>query len=431
MRHAPEVRALLAALFVLSLAGTASAARVGGYVKNFFIVQRLPGTDAAAGGEPRDGRTLLADNLRTRVEAWLPAAERLDVDLAYNLVPRLQDDDYARLNPLAAESAVSPYRAADLKTFLLPGSPDSTDNFVVLQNLDRASLTLRLSALDLSVGRQAIAWGSARGINPTDVIAPFLFTEIDTEHRIGVDAARARIPAGALGEVDAGYIAGEDFAADKSAVYARVKFYAAHTDIAVLAMRFRRQSLAGLDLARAIGSAGAWLEVAAVRNDDDARTDSPAAGTSVDREAYARFSAGLDYSLGNGTYLYAEYHYNGAGASDPAFYSLVATTPAYTDGAVYLLGRHYLIPGLSWPATPLWTVTASALVGLSDGSWMLAPIVEYNVRENFYLSAGGFAGFGERPLSDPMVFAGAAPTILRSEFGTYPDTFYASLRYYF
>jgi len=176
-----------------------------------------------------------------------------------------------------------------------------------------------------------------------------------------------------------------------------------------------------------------------VRNDDDLRAESPAAGTSVDREAYARLSAGIDYSLSNGTYLYAEYHFNGAGADDPALYNLVATTPAYTDGAVYLLGRHYFIPGLSWPVTPLWTVTASALLSFSDGSWMLAPLVDYNVSENFYLSAGGFAGFGQRPLADPMVaaapaspfFAGTAPTILRSEFGTYPDTFYASLRYYF
>jgi len=87
----------------------------------------------------------------------------------------------------------------------------------VLQNLDRLYATVAAPHFDLYVGRQAIAWGSARAVNPTDIIAPFLYTEIDTEDRVGVDAARLRIPAGALGEIDAAYVGGEDLEWGQSA----------------------------------------------------------------------------------------------------------------------------------------------------------------------------------------------------------------------
>ena len=53
---------------------------------------------------------------------------------------------------------------------------------------------------------QAIAWGSAFVINPTDVIAPYVYNALDQEERYGVDALRVRVPTGALSETDLGYV---------------------------------------------------------------------------------------------------------------------------------------------------------------------------------------------------------------------------------
>jgi hypothetical protein len=236
-------------------------------------------------------------------------------------------------------------------------------------------------------------------------------------------------------------VAGRDFEDANSAYFVRCRFYAVESDVTLMAARFRRNLLAGVDVTHAIGGAGVWLEGAYVWNDDDVRAESPVSGTRFDLARYARVSTGADYSLGDGTYLFLEYHYNGAGAADATDYRYLAGTPAYTAGAVYLLGRHYVIPGVTWPATPLWSVTGSVLWNLSDGSALIAPVVEYNARENLYLSAGAFVGIGPVPAWDPV--PGSQPvvgsglildpvsTIFSSEFGAYPDTYYASIRYYY
>jgi hypothetical protein len=168
---------------------------------------------------------------------------------------------------------------------------------------------MRAPRFDLFVGRQAIAWGSAKAINPSDIIAPFLYTEIDTEDRVGVDAARLRMAAGSLGEVDLGYVAGDDFKWEESAAFARGKFYAGKTDFALIAMVFRENAMASADVTRAVGGAGTWCEAAYVwAGPLDARADS------TSNNDYLRLSAGADYNFASGIYTFLEYHYNGAGA---------------------------------------------------------------------------------------------------------------------
>ena len=64
----------------------------------------------------------------------------------------------------------------------------------VLQNLDRLNIQLQFDQGDLTIGRQAITFGSARIINPTDVFLPYNVTALNTEYRIGVDAIRYQKP---------------------------------------------------------------------------------------------------------------------------------------------------------------------------------------------------------------------------------------------
>jgi len=114
------------------------------------------------------------------------------------------------------------------------------------------------------VGRQAIAWGNARIINPTDIIAPFSFNELDTEERRGVDAVRVRIPLGMMDELDLGVVAGRDFNRDRSAFFIRGKTYLLKTDLSLLMTGFRKHLMIGFDLSRSVGGAGIWLEAAHV-----------------------------------------------------------------------------------------------------------------------------------------------------------------------
>jgi hypothetical protein len=429
----PHRRAAFIVLFVLSVpsaSGALDRLEVGGYIKAFSV-----GIDPAQYTNPEAAPRqdfMWANNIRSRANLALRPRDWLVFDVSYDLSLRIQDDDAFKPNPFLSFLLSSIYRVDDLNALIWPDNPGEGDYVALYQNLDRLFVTFHARPFDLFVGRQAIAWGSAKAINPTDIIAPFLYNQIDVEDRIGVDAARLRVPVGALAEVDMGYVAGKDFAWDESAAFARGRFYALETDVVLLVMAFRENALAGLDVTRSIGGAGAWCEAAyAWGRAFDNRS------VIGDEDDYLRLSAGADYNFDAGIYTFLEYHYNGAGVPDPHDYyeNIINNSTAYTDGAVYLFGRHYVIPGISWQATGLTTVSGQVLANLNDGSVLLAPYVEYNAAENLYLSAGGYVAIGEEPtaIPVPLWLAGPGAVIPRfnSEFGAYPSQYYAFLRYYF
>jgi hypothetical protein len=365
---------------------------------------------------------LEALNNRARVNAAFTATDWLRLDASYGLSFRIQDKALFEGDLLPFPGTLTSYRVDDLRPWLLPKILADADHTALFQNLDRLFVTVSAPAFDLFIGRQAIAWGSAHAVNPTDIIAPYLYNEIDTEDRIGVDAVRLRVPTGQLGEVDLGYVAGEDFESDRSAAFARLRLYALETDVSTLLVSFQQNLMAGIDLARAIGGASWWLEAGYVWVHEDSE------------DGYLRLSTGADFHFASGVYTFLEYHFNQAGSGDPQRYLADLSTTPYREGAVYLLGEHYLAPGASWTVTPLITASGQALINLSDGSVLIAPVVEYNVRENAYLSAGAYAGFGKNPTySYPLQYGlASAPTFgFQSEFGAYPDTYYLSARFYY
>ena len=171
-------------------------------------------------------------------------------------------------------------------------------------------------------------------------------------------------------------------------------------------------------IARGIGGAGFWLEAAYVYADT---FDGKNEGT----ENYLRASVGLDYSFAGRAYGFIEYHFSAAGAGEPENYLDNLSEPAYTDGAVYLLGRHYLAPGLTFQITPLISLGGVVLSNISDPSVFPSLQFEYNFAQDIYISAGGFIGIGKRleTESEELEF--------RSEFGGYPTLFFSSFRIYF
>ena len=74
------------------------------------------------------------------------------------------------------------------------------------------------------------------------------------------------------------------------------------------------------------------------------------------------------------------------------------------------------------PQTRLVYGSLQFLTNLSDRSVYVTPSIEYNIAENVYLSGGAFIGFGKGP--QDLLDIG-------SEFGTYPDIYHTSFRYYF
>ena len=402
--------------------GSASPISISGYYKNFSTALKQPNVEDLPGYDDRP--MVGAVTNRLRLQGDVRFSRKISFYAAYDVSPRMQDRTLFESPPITIGLNASAYRAADLRLRLFPKDADDLASFAVFQNLDRLFFTIHAPWADMFIGRQAIAWGAARVINPTDVIVPFMFNDLDVEDRIGVDAVRVRIPVGMMSEIDAGYVFGDDFAVARSAPFLRTRLYHWKTDITLITVGFQRNLLTGFDLTRAIGGAGFWIESAYVfagaldknlRNPD---------------QDYFRTSIGADYSLRNGTYLFAEYHFNEAGSCHAEDYLSRLQTVAYREGAVYLMGRHYFIPGITYPLTPLITLTGEAMVNLCGPSGYLLPRVDYNIAENIYIAGGIYLGLGDNPRFEFSPYTGPE-ILLRSEFGAYPDIFFTSFRIYF
>jgi len=409
-------------LFLCAAVPAANGAELSlrGSIKGYGFVYQPPsirhfGQSAAAPSALGLSSSRFRFQISYRRNAWL------DMDVAYDIAPRIQSSGLAEKALLFEKLDPFVYRAADLRQRLHPGETDASSRFVLGQNLDRAAIALHADCADMTLGRQAIAWGSARVVNPTDVLAPFTFETLDTEERIGIDAARVRIPLGALGEMDSAYIFGRHFKFANSAFYTRARFNAHETDITVLIMGFRENLMAGFDMARSLGGAGFWLETAYVFVDTLSGDGGGPGG------GYFRASSGLDFNFTPESYAFIEYHFNGAGASLARDYPAILAHPAYTKGSVYLMSRHYLIPGISHQLSPLVLFTAQCMINAADPSAYLTPQIEYNIAPNTYVGAGAFIGIGE----DPDAAMGDIASRLRSEFGSYPDIYFGSIRHYF
>ena len=403
-----KILALVIYLATIPLVGTTDAEfRVGGYYKNFSTVFSSPFPDAPMTG-------IVVNRLRLNISHT--PTETLSFAAAYDFTPRVQDPLLFSQSPFAVGVASSRYRVLDFDALIYPNADEAMGSVGIYHNLDRAAVQFSTDFADFSIGRDAIAWGSARIINPTDIIAPYTYDQLDTEDRVGVDAVRVRIPVGVMGEVDTGYIFGNNFDFDQSAVFLRAQLNAAETDFSILLLEFQRDLLIGLDVARGIGGAGFWLETAygLVEPFDEPDVS----------DNYLRTSVGLDYSFGGGTYAFIEYHFNGAGARKPENYLANLEQSAYTRGGVYLLGRHYLAPGFTHQLTPLVSFSGQLLFNLSDLSTWVAPQVAYNVAEDIHLSVGGFVSIGKRPKNGES-------SEFQSEFGSYPNLFFSSFRVYF
>lgn len=360
---------------------------------------------------------------RFRVNLRIKSPGIWSMHAAYDLTYLAQSRELFDLAAFGDVPGGRRFRVSDLESQLSPGEGVILKTTALYQNLDRLRLRVSTAPLDLIVGRQAIAWGAARVINPTDIVSPFGYTKLDTEDRIGVDAIRVRVPLGTLSEFDAGFIAGPDFDMDSSALFARCAFNTNGADVSVIAMRVGDHVLAGIDLMRSLGGAGIWLEMAYMDlnyfNTED-----------FVRIGYTRISAGVDYSFAAAWYTFLEYHYSGPGSNDPDDYIRVATERPIREGLIYLLGKHYLAPGAVYQITPLWAASAGALINLGDPSALVSPRLEYNVAENVYMEAGAHIGVGSASYLENSVF----PIIrvrIGSEFGSYSDQLYFSFRYYF
>lgn len=391
-------------LLLLLFSGQLQACSISGSLKPGIDLIDVPVTDSSL-------RFLSQAPLRLMLSQRLGGTR---LNLAYMICPTAGDPAFE--DP---SESISSFRIDDLDDHILPSEWKGTESFSLLQNLDRLSIRFRLPFSNLTLGRQAIYWGVSKSVSPTDFIAPFQYGTIDMEYRVGVDAVRSTFPIGMMSELDAGWVFGKNAHFSKSAIWLRGRFYMLQTDAVLIAACFRENLMLGGSLNRAIGEATGWLELAFV-------STAVFCGDAPDeeKEVFWSASAGMDRSWFNASlYGYLEYHFNSPGADDSEDYDAAIATPAYTAGSIYLLGRHYLSPGITWTPMPLLNISGQALINLTDPSAYVTLMGEYSITENITLNAGTSRGMGESCDSETGE--------LRSEFGFWPGTYFTSAGYYF
>lgn len=299
------------------------------------------------------------------------------------------------------------YRLTDLDPLLKA----SGNKRSVLQNLDRFNVQFQFADGDLTVGRQAITFGSARIINPTDVFLPFNLGTLNTEYRIGVDSIRYQKAWGELGELDAGLVFGDNAQSKNSAAFIQIKQNFRGNDLKFSLIQFADQTLVGGGLEGALGNFGVWLEIASVSGPDD----------------YTRGSVGVDYAFTANTFAMAEYHVSSAGTTETEQYLNHFESLAFKTGGVFLLGRHYIIASLSQTLSPLWQVSVQTIQNLDDHSSFTSLSANYNVAEDIYLDFGIYLFQGKGiEVNDAL-----GQFLLGSEYGANANAIYTSIRLYF
>lgn len=386
-------RAAVLVLAVICSTCLKAETRAYGYIKNYSLTQ----DEFQIGSIDID--RLYSSQFSGRVMLDM-AGERTAFQLHYEAG---RDVNSSNINVPFTLPERNSYRWSDVT----PTPGGNTSKSINRQNLDRLNIQVTLRSGDLTIGRQAIAFGSARIINPTDVFLPFDVQTLNTEYRIGIDAIRFQRPVGQLSEVDLGLVIGNDGSAN-SAGFARFKTNFNGSDLELTMIRFSEQNLIGFGTETTLGSFGAWFEAASVTGDAD----------------YVRTSFGLDYGFSENWFAMLEYHYNGAGTESPADYSLQLGTRPYTAGGVFLSAKQYLIPTISWQISPLTTASFQLLANLDDQSIFANAGIDFSLSDNLYLGLQVFAFNGKQAEQSTL-------PVLNSEYGNNPDRLIASLRYYF
>lgn len=266
-------------------------------------------------------------------------------------------------------------------------------------------------ALELSVGRQAISWGTTQVFTPADPFPAFSPTDPFQVFRAGVDAARLRIYPSALSEID---------------VVFRPSRTAVGEEVTALARGFATWKNWGLSAwggtlygeptgaVGASGGIGPWaVNFEAVVRDYH--------GTVAGRASIGTFR--LFQVGGRDLTFAAEYQRDGRGADGPDELLTVLQSREFRRGEYQVFGRDEMAVTAAYQIHPLWSVTGTAIWNLNDRSALVFPGFSYSVSNEASLAGGVFAGTGA---SD---FEPGQP--LPSIYGLAGVTGYLSLTWYF
>ena len=265
-------------------------------------------------------------------------------------------------------------------------------------DIDRALVKLFFDKTDLIIGKQQIAWGTGYAFNPTDIWNNKNPLDAKAPKK-GLSAINIEHELGKLSTIN--IIFAPEVNIENSSAGIRFKSNMFDYDYSLSFIR-RQTSLRkdfglddelrfGFDLTGQVGELfGIWSEAVLVNPDgEEALLDS----------AFLQFDIGVDYTFDSGTYIMAEYLYNGAGSNDYKDYNTDALVKII-NGDMTGFGMHYLFLNTNHIFFDDYTASLSLLANLSDGGISYMPEIEYMFNDEIILKLYGLIGSGSEKRSE-------------------------------
>lgn len=267
------------------------------------------------------------------------------------------------------------------------------ENAVLAALIDRAWIDGEKGRVQITVGRQRIAWGTGLVWNPIDIFNPSSPLDFDNEEKPGTDAGRAQVYLGPNSKAEAA-VAPARHADDTVAALQLVVNYRGY-DWSVLGGRRGPVTVFGGAWAGSIRGGGFRGELLyAVPRQGWSPTDSLAAGSSC---FFA--SADGDYTFRNSLYLHAAVLYNDCGSTgDAGGRRLIEAYQRLwlTSGRLSLYGE------IAGDVTPLLRAELAGILNPFDDSFYVGPLLRWSAITDLDVIASGllFGGRGGTEFGD-------------------------------
>jgi len=237
----------------------------------------------------------------------------------------------------------------------------------------RGTVALRSSTATVTLGRQRIAWGTARFWSPADLFNPIDPLQVEGDVRQGLDAVQVEW-ADPSTSLRASMVYGPN-REGRSVAATRVGGTFGGWDVAGFGGRFRGDWVGGAEVAGQAGGAGLRGEITYTWR-----------GNPTEPNAL-RATAGWDYAWPK-LYLVAEYFYNQGQPSCDRIESCDTLASLAWGDELITRHRHFVSGGATYDITPLVATDAYVVVDIAGRSVLVNPILRYNVATNVDLSTG-------------------------------------------
>ena len=279
------------------------------------------------------------------------------------------------------------HRVEDLNYFVV--NDDAQKSYQrVIQNLDRLYYNFQGEKNSLKVGRQPISFGSARVINPLDILVPFSLVMINTEQQFGVDSIRFSHSFSEMGIFELGRAQDKLLDEGEQYQFLSVRETFVQTDVQLLYQSIYEYKVFGIDLQTNLAGWGVWVSGANFNSEEN--------------DSFIRSTIGGQYHFKNDFDCFMEYHYNGMDKLE-------------AELGIFVNNKNYYNLGGSYLVSPLQSFSVSFINNLKDKSSLVNAGYQYNLAQDYYGEIGYYFGIGSE----------------QSEFKQYPQVLFASLKHFF